>query len=133
MNPGSRKRKKNVQIFNKSALVRLAILFVLLFVLCIWTWLTMFRMPEKSYARQLPPLKDKEILLQDSLKQDLKKISVEIGSRNYSQHKNLDITRQFLENTLTILRTELGGNETISAHSVVGGVGFNQSWVKVKL
>jgi hypothetical protein len=32
-----------------------------------------------------------------------------------------------------ILRTELGGNETISAHIVVGGVGFNQSWVKCKL
>jgi hypothetical protein len=100
MNPGSRKRKKNVQIFNKSALVRLAILFILLFVLCIWTWLTMFQMPEKSYVGQLPSLKDKEISLQGSLKQDLQKISVEIGLRNYSQNKNLDITRQFLENTL---------------------------------
>jgi Peptidase family M28 len=101
MNPGSRKRKKNVQIFNKSALVRLAILFILLFSLSIWTWLTMFRMPEKSYVGQLPPLKDQEILLQDSLKQDLQKMSVEIGVRNYSQYKHLDTTRQFLEDILT--------------------------------
>jgi hypothetical protein len=33
----------------------------------------------------------------------------------------------------TILRTELGSNEAVRAHSVVGGVGFNQSWVKSKL
>ena len=100
MNPGSRKKKKNVQIFNKFALIRLAILSVLLFVLSIWAWLTMFRMPEKSYVEHLPPLKDKEILLQHSLKQDIQKISVEIGLRNYSQPKNLDTARQFLENAL---------------------------------
>jgi hypothetical protein len=33
----------------------------------------------------------------------------------------------------TILRTELGGNEPVRAHRVVGGVRFNQSWVKGKL
>jgi multiple sugar transport system permease protein len=57
------------------------------------------------------------------------------------KHFTLDNYRQiFINEPLfsrwllnTILRTELGGNETISAHSVVGGVGFNQSWVKVKL
>lgn len=37
------------------------------------------------------------------------------------------------QETITILRTELGGNEAVRAHSVVGGVGFNQSWVKRKL
>jgi Zn-dependent M28 family amino/carboxypeptidase len=101
MNSGSRKKKKNVQIFNKSAFIRLVILFVLLFVLSVWAWLTMFRMPEKSYGGELPPLKDKEILLQASLKQDLQKIADEIGLRNHSQYKSLDNTRQFIENTLT--------------------------------
>ena len=107
MTPAFRKRKTKIQIFNKSALIRLAILFILLFMLCIWAWLTMFQMPEKSYGGQLPPLKENEIAIQQSLQQDIQKISVKIGARNYSQYQSLDATRQFLETTLIELGYEV--------------------------
>jgi Peptidase family M28 len=101
MRQSSRKKKFRVQIINKSSLIRLAILFVFLLVLGILAWFKMFWMPEKSYSGQLPPLQDKEIALQDLLKQDIQKIAVEIGVRNYSQLEKLDAAKQFLETELT--------------------------------
>ena len=67
----------------------------------------MFQMPEKSYGGQLPPLKENEIAIQQSLQQDIQKISVKIGARNYSQYQSLDATRQFLETTLIELGYEV--------------------------
>jgi Peptidase family M28 len=96
-----RKSKFRVQIVNKPALIRLAILVVGLLILALWLWLTMFRMPEKSYKGQLLPLQKEEIILQDLLRQDIQKIAVEIGARNYGQYQNLNTTKAFIETTLT--------------------------------
>ena len=90
-----------VQSFNKSVLIRLAILLAVLLVLGIWVWFTMFRMPGQSYLGQLPPLQDEEIALQNSLKRDVQKIAVEIGIRNAVHYENLNAARTFLETTLT--------------------------------
>ncbi len=43
--------KIRVQSFNKSALIRLAILFALLLLLGIWVWFMMFRMRNFSKSR----------------------------------------------------------------------------------
>ncbi len=96
-----RKDKFRVEIINKSALIRLAILLVGLLILALWLWLTMFRMPEKSYSGQLPYLQKEEIILQDLLQQDIKKIAVEIGARNYSQYEKLNATKDFFETNFT--------------------------------
>jgi len=96
-----RKSKFRVQIVNKSALIRLAILLAILLVLSIWVWLTMFWMPEKSYQGQLPPLQEKEIILQNLLQQDIQKIAVEIGVRNNVEYQRLNAARTFLATALT--------------------------------
>jgi Peptidase family M28 len=98
-----RKSKFRVQIVNKSSLFRLAILFVTLLTIALLLWLTMLRMPEKSYKGQLPPLLKEEVILQDLLQQDIQKIAVKIGARNYSQYENLNATKSFLETALTQL------------------------------
>ena len=98
-----RKSKFRFQIVNKSSLIRLSILFAVLLIIALWMWLTMFRMPEKSYKGQLPPLQKEEIILQNLLQQDIQKIAVEIGARNYSQYQNLNATKDFFEATLTQL------------------------------
>jgi Zn-dependent M28 family amino/carboxypeptidase len=95
------RNKFRVKIISKSALIRLAILFVVLLILAIWAWLTMFWMPEHSYNGQLPPLQKNEITLQKSLQQDIRKIAVEIGARNVGQHDKLNATRDFLITSLT--------------------------------
>ena len=74
--------KIRVQSFNKSALIRLAILFALLLLLGIWVWFMMVLMPGQSYLGQLPPLQEEEIALQNSLKRDVLLVAVEIGIRN---------------------------------------------------
>jgi hypothetical protein len=89
------------QIASKAALIRLAILFVVLLVLIVWVYLAMFWMPEQSYRGQLPPLQKEEITLQHLLQQDIQKIAVEIGTRNISQYDKLNATKVFLETALT--------------------------------
>lgn len=103
MNQPFPKNKFKFQVVNKSSLIRLSILFVVLLIMTLWTWLTMFRMPEKTYTGQLSPLQKEEIILRDLLQQDVRKIAVEIGARNYGQYKNLDATKSFFEDALTQL------------------------------
>ncbi len=98
-----RKSKFRFQFVNKSSLFRLAILFAMLLTIALWLWLTMFRIPGKSYKGQLPPLQKEEIILQDLLRKDIQKITVEIGARNYIKYKNLNAAKSFFENTLTQL------------------------------
>jgi hypothetical protein len=95
------KGKFRVQIVNKSALIRLTILFATFLILALWAWLTMFWMPEYSYKGQFSPLQEKEIELKNYLQQDIKKIAVEIGARNAGQYEKLTTTKTFLETVLT--------------------------------
>jgi hypothetical protein len=90
-----------VQIINKFALVRLAILFGGLLILAIWAWSTFFWMPGHSYKGRLPPLQAEEIILQNALQQDIQRLSNEIGIRNASQYKQLNAAKTFLETALT--------------------------------
>jgi hypothetical protein len=97
----SSKRKFKIQIVNKAALMRLAVLLAILLVLSIWAWLVMFWMPEQSYKGQLPHLRNEEIALQKSLQKDIQKLAVDIGRRNADQYAQLTATKNFLESTLT--------------------------------
>lgn len=61
MRQSSSKSRFKIQIVNKSALIRLALLFAVLIVVGIWAWLTMFWMPEQSYKGELVPLQAQEV------------------------------------------------------------------------
>ncbi|MGC1246362.1 MAG: M28 family peptidase [Spirulinaceae cyanobacterium] len=90
-----------MQLINKSALIRLAILFAVLLVVFLGAWLIMFRMPGQSYQGQLPPLQREDVAMQNSLQEDVRHIAVEIGARNVERYEKLDATRIFLETALT--------------------------------
>lgn len=93
--------KFRFQIASKFALIRLAMLFVVLLTLTVWVCLTMFWMPEQSYKGQVPPLQQEEITLQKLLQQDIQKIAGEIGARNVNQYDKLNAAKVFLETALT--------------------------------
>jgi hypothetical protein len=99
MNRPSRNSKFRVS----PVLIWLVIFFILLVTLAIWTWLTIFRMPEQSYQGELPPLQKKEIALQNLLRQDVQKIAIRIGIRNEIYYENLNSARTFLASELTQL------------------------------
>lgn len=101
MSKSSRKSRFKLQIINKSALVRLAVFITMFLVLSIWGWSMMFWMPEQSYQGQLPPLQPGDIALEKLLKQDIHKLTVEIGSRNYNQYQKLNDAKDFLISSLT--------------------------------
>ncbi|MBD2296317.1 M28 family peptidase [Anabaena sphaerica FACHB-251] len=94
------KSRFQLQIISKPALVRLSVLVAIFLVLSIWGWWMMFWMPKQSYQGQLPPLQPQEIVLEKLLKQDLQKLSVEIGIRNYSQYQKLNNAKDFLITSL---------------------------------
>ncbi|MDY7020731.1 MAG: M28 family peptidase [Cyanobacteriota bacterium] len=97
----SKSNRYRIKIISKSALVRLMILFTVLLMLGLWAEVTMFWMPGESYKGKFQPLQDEEIVLQNSLKQDLEKIADEIGIRNNVQYENLNKAKTFLETALT--------------------------------
>ena len=56
----------------------------------------MLKIPGESYRGLLPPLTEAEISLKYSLQQDLHKLAVEIGERNYSNYSQLIDTANFI-------------------------------------
>lgn len=101
MRQSSSRSRFKVQIVNKSALIRLTILFATLIVLGIWAWFAMFWMPKQSYRGEFLPLQAEEVALQKSLQQDVQKLAVEIGIRNSGQYQQLNAAKSFLETALT--------------------------------
>jgi Zn-dependent M28 family amino/carboxypeptidase len=95
------KRKSRVQVINRSALIRLAILFAILVISALWVWLTMLWMPGHSYTGALPALSPTEIVLQSALQKDVQKLAVDIGLRNAGAYQKLDAAKTFLEAALT--------------------------------
>ncbi len=93
-----RRRKAKIQIITKSALIRLALLFLFLGTLGLWGWSTMFQMPGQSHRGTLPPLPENAIALKSALQQDIQKLS---SPRNNVQYANLNAARLFLATSLT--------------------------------
>jgi Peptidase family M28 len=70
------------RIVTKAALIRLAVLFLVLGAFTVWCWLTMIRMPLKSYAGPWVPLSPDETGLRDALRRDVRVLAGDIGERN---------------------------------------------------
>ncbi|MEB3181268.1 MAG: M28 family peptidase [Nostocaceae cyanobacterium] len=96
----SQGRKRQIQVFNKAAVIRLTILSIVLLLILGWIWFTMLRMPGVSYSRQLPPLTAEQSLLQEALQRDIEKLGGDIGPRNSDYYDNLKAAAQYLESSL---------------------------------
>lgn len=121
MPQSSRRKKLRLEIVNKSALIRLALLLSVLLLVSIWAYFTLLWMPGQSYIGQLPPLRDADLALQKSLYQDLQTIAVEIGSRNEGQYEKLNEAKTFLENALT----QAGYEVTQQEYKIAGKSYYN--------
>ncbi len=93
--------KFRIKIITCNAIIRLAVLFSVLTVLCIWGCHSMTEMPGKSHVGQLPALTEAQILLRGELARDVKKLADEIGQRNFLHYKELTAARNFIETSLT--------------------------------
>lgn len=101
MSKSSRKKLFKIQIINKSALIRLAVLITIFLTLIIWGCSVMFWMPGNSYVGKLPPLNPSEITLKNLLQQDIQTLSVEIGNRNNNQYQKLNQAKDFFINSFS--------------------------------
>jgi hypothetical protein len=96
MKSGSSKLK----LIDRSSIIRLSILFVIIASLVIFGWSLMIWMPGISYSGALPPLTIAETSLQTSLKRDIEILSTQIGRRNSSNYQNLVKAKAFLTQEL---------------------------------
>jgi len=146
------KPKGKIKLTSKRALVRLAILGVILSIIVGRVWFVMIKMPGKSYAGELPPLTPQEQLLQEELRVDVTQIgnsehnyvfydrlvetadflSSELAAAGYEVNRQgYEVNKQLFEN----LEAELPGTDkadeiiVIGAHydSVVGAPGANDN------
>jgi hypothetical protein len=97
----SRNSQAKFQLINKSAIIRLGILLTILIAVFIWGWFTLFWMPGQSYTGELKPLNQQEIILQNFLKGDVKKLGDEIGERNANNYQRLSAAVNFLKSGLS--------------------------------
>jgi hypothetical protein len=96
----SQNRWFSIQLFNRAALIRLAILSIILVILFSWAWFAKIQMPGQSFRGQLSPLTRKEVALRDALKRDVEKLASEIGQRNYDYYNGLTAAADFLKASL---------------------------------
>lgn len=119
--------KFKVQFVSKAALLHLGLLFIILIILSLATWITMAWMPGQSYQGEMLPLQPEEIALRNQLEQDIQKIAVEIGARNANQYDQLNATKVFLEQSLT----EAGYTVNPQAYTIEDKTYYNLAVEKV--
>ena len=89
--------RARIRIVTRGAVIRLAILFALLFGALTGAYVTMIRMPGKSFTGPLPALTPQQVALRDSLRRDVEVIAGRIGVRNVYRYDNLTAAMQFIE------------------------------------
>jgi hypothetical protein len=90
-----------MKIVTKGAIIRLAVLVIILAIFCTWAGCVMIKMPGKSYGGQLPPLTEEQKRLRDELAGSVRKLAGEIGERNVWHYKELTAAADFIEMSLT--------------------------------
>ncbi len=90
--------KARLRLITRRAIVRLAILFALLFGALTGAYVTMIRMPGKSFTGPLPALTPRQAALRDALRRDVEVIAGRIGERNLVyRYENLIAAMRFIE------------------------------------
>ncbi len=91
---------KKLRLVTRAALLRLAVLFVVLCGLGVWVWTAMIRMPGESFAGPLPSLTQKEVALRETLKRDVQVLAGDIGERSLFVQGSLMKAASFIEASL---------------------------------
>jgi len=89
--------KRRFKIIDRAALLRLAVLAVVLFVLGIWSYLTMIKMPGESYRGDLDLSGKSELTLAQQLERDVTVLATEIGERNVFTYAQLEKAAAWIE------------------------------------
>jgi cell division protein FtsX len=92
--------KFQLKLIDRSSIIRLSILAVIIVSLLIFGWSLMVWMPGESYRQALPPLSAIEIELKDNLQRDVQTLATKIGSRNVGNYQNLVAAKDFLSQEL---------------------------------
>ena len=79
---------------------RLAVLFLVIAAFLLWAYLTMIRMPGKSYSGLLMPLTGAQAALRDALRRDVEMLASEIGPRGVVRPIELAASADFIERSL---------------------------------
>jgi hypothetical protein len=90
-----------MKLVTRSAVKRLVVLFLVLFVLVAWCWWSMMRMPLTSFRGPLPPLSLQQTTLRDELRRHIEKLGGEIGERNVYQQRRLQAAAEYVEGRFT--------------------------------
>ena len=88
------------RIVTRAALLRLAVLGILLAVSVLVVWWTMIRMPGESFRGPLPPLSAAQAVLRDELRRDVEALAGDIGERNVFLPEKLAAALELLEGAL---------------------------------
>src|SRR5438093_13167450 len=78
-----------MRFLTRSALKRLAVLFVIIAGIILWCWWSMIRMPLKSFRGPLPALSPEQGTVRDALRRNFEKIAGEKGERYGCKPDNL--------------------------------------------
>src|SRR5438093_1412864 len=89
-----------MKFITRTALKRLAVLFLVLGGLILWFWWTMIRMPGTSYRGPLPPLSDEQTTLRNELRWHVENLAREIGERNVFKSAQLTAAADYIETVL---------------------------------
>lgn len=100
MSHTQKNQRFRIQLINRAAGIRLAILAIILGTLISGAYLMMIQMPSTSFRGDLPPLTPKESLLRDALQQDLQTLATKIGQRNFLYPQGLVTAADFLKASL---------------------------------
>ncbi|MHC4394220.1 MAG: M28 family peptidase [Planctomycetota bacterium] len=76
-------------------------------ILCLWGYLTVIKMPGKSYVGPQLPLSNAEISLRSELFHDVEKLAGEIGEKNIWQYRNLTAAADFIKKSLAEVGYEI--------------------------
>jgi hypothetical protein len=91
-----------MKVFTKAALIRVAVLSLIVMFLLTLGWNTVINMPGKSYRGDLPPLTEREQALEVELRQSIESISgEEIGEHNYFFYSQLEAVADWIESEFT--------------------------------
>jgi len=90
-------QRRRFKIIDRAALVRLAILAVVLVGLGCWGYVAMIKMPGESYRGEIDPSGKRELTLAQQLERDVTVLATEIGERNVFTYAQLEKAATWIE------------------------------------
>jgi Zn-dependent M28 family amino/carboxypeptidase len=102
-----------MRFITRSAVKRIALLFLTLAIIVSCCWWSMMRMPLKSFRGPLPELSPAQTVLSEELRQHVERLAGEIGERNVYLPKKLAAAADYIEATFN------NADHTVSRQSYI--------------